>query len=426
MAVAFSGGRDSLALLHVAARSAALLGLRVVALHVHHGLMPEADQWVRRARRLCNRWRARGLPVSLVWHRVEGQPSKGQSVEAWARQVRYAALSDMARSCGAAVVLLGHHRRDQAETVLLQAMRGAGPRGLAAIPKLARREGLTWCRPWIDQPRELIDAYVRRHRLQPIEDRSNEDARFARNRLRLQVWPSLTESFPQAELALASLAAKAAEAAEVLSELAEIDGQACRRGESLSVHAWSVLSPARRANLLRAWLRGATGRGVAEALIRRLMAELPGCTQARWPVGDGVDIRLYRGRLQLIRARAQAQAPARLSIDLSSEGTVPVQAWGGGFIVTACSSHGIALDRLAHAELRAREGGETFQLAPDRPARRLKKQFQACEVAGDDRLAPLVWLDGALAFVPGVGIDARQWAPEGQPMATLRWYVDPS
>lgn len=426
MAVAFSGGRDSMALLHVAARSAALLGLHVAALHVHHGLMPEADDWVRRCRRLCDRWRARGLPVSLVWHRVEGQPSKGQSIEAWARQVRYAALSDMARSCGASLVLLGHHRRDQAETVLLQVMRGAGPKGLAAIPKLARREGLTWCRPWIDQPRAHIDAYVRRHRLKPIEDRSNEDARFARNRLRLMVWPSLTDSFPQAELALASMAAKAAEAAEALNELAEIDWQTCRSGEGLAMDAWRELSPARRANVLRSWLRRATGRGVAEVLVRRLMSELPGCSQARWPVGDGVDIRLYRHRLTLVQVRPRAQPPVRLGIDLSAEGRVPVPTWGGGFIVTRCTSRGIAVDRLTCAELRPREGGETFQFAPNRPARRLKKQFQACEVAGEDRMAPLVWLDAALAFVPGVGIDARQWAPEGQPMATLRWYVDPS
>lgn len=425
MAVAFSGGRDSLALLHVTARSAASLGLRVVALHVHHGLMPDADAWVRRARRLCNRWRSRGLPVTLMWRRVEDQPSKGQSIEAWARGVRYAALADMAHCCGATLVLLAHHRRDQAETVLLQALRGAGAKGLAAMPKSIRRHGLTWCRPWIDQPREHIEAYVRGHRLRATEDPSNADPRFARNRLRLQVWPALTDSFPHAEAALASTASMAAEAAQALAELAEIDWQACRSGDGLCTQAWSALSTSRRANLLRAWLRHTTGRGAGQALIQRLMSEIPGRVHARWPCFDGLEIRLYRGRLELVAVPASVHPKGRLTVDLSVLGQVPVAAWGGGFIITPCERGGIAIARLASAELRPREGGETLQLAPGRPARRLKKQFQASHVAGDDRSAPLVWVDGALAFVPGIGLDTRQWAPEGQPMVMLRWYSDP-
>ena len=223
VAVAFSGGRDSLALLHATCRVAQLLGLQVVALHVHHGLLPEADSWLRSAQQRCARWQRRGWPLRLRWARLEGSPAPGDSLEAWARQGRYGALGRLAKDEGATLLLLAQHRRDQAETLLLQALRGGGPAGLSAMPLVADRGGLRWARPWLGQPRTAIDAYVQRHRLQPVEDPSNDDPRLARNRLRLQVWPALTAAFGDAESTLAAAAQRAQEAAAALAELAAID-----------------------------------------------------------------------------------------------------------------------------------------------------------------------------------------------------------
>ena len=155
VAVAASGGRDSTALLHATARAARDLGLEVHALHVHHGLVADADAWLERLEAQCRRWRAAGLPVHFHSTRLDGRPARGESVEAWARRERYQALAAMARHAGCALVLLAHHRRDQAETFLLQALRGAGPAGLAAMPRRAERAGLTWARPWLAQPRWL-------------------------------------------------------------------------------------------------------------------------------------------------------------------------------------------------------------------------------------------------------------------------------
>jgi len=160
IAVAYSAGRDSTALLHATACAARELGVEVVALHVHHGLMKEADAWLRFAGQQVERWREAGLPVNLVSTRLGGKPSKGDSVEAWARRERRVALAHMAQAAGASAVLLAHHRRDQAETVLLQALRGAGPAGLAAMPRAVERDGLWWLRPWLDQPREAIEFSV--------------------------------------------------------------------------------------------------------------------------------------------------------------------------------------------------------------------------------------------------------------------------
>ncbi len=113
----------------------------------------------------------------------------------------------MAIEGGVDLVLLGHHRRDQAETLLLQALRGGGVAALSAMPKSVRRDGVTWARPWLEQPREAIEAYLRRHRLRWIDDDSNDDDRFARNRLRRRVWPALADAFTDAEGALAAAAA---------------------------------------------------------------------------------------------------------------------------------------------------------------------------------------------------------------------------
>ncbi|HJW10764.1 MAG TPA: tRNA lysidine(34) synthetase TilS, partial [Albitalea sp.] len=123
VAVAYSGGRDSTALLHATLKAAAAQGVQVLALHVNHRLSPHADAWQQHAQAQCERWAERGWPVRFVAQQLEGKPPKGESIEAWARQARYRALRNMALAHGATRVLLAHHRRDQAETLLLQALR---------------------------------------------------------------------------------------------------------------------------------------------------------------------------------------------------------------------------------------------------------------------------------------------------------------
>lgn len=292
VAVATSGGRDSTALLHAVTRQADDLGLNVVALHVHHGLQAAADEWLDHVRR-----QARRLGVRFAFERLTGQPAPGESVEAWARKHRYRALARMARAEGCSLVLLAQHRRDQAETFLIQALRGGGAAGLAAMPRVAEREGITWARPWLGNPRDAIEAYVRRHRLRFVEDPSNGDPRFARSRLR-ELWPALASAFGDAETTLARAAQRAAADAAVVAEVAEADlaalGAASR--EPLAVPAWSKLSPARRASVLRLWLANVLPVPAPETLVRRLCDELPGRHRARWPAGEA-DLVLARGRL---------------------------------------------------------------------------------------------------------------------------------
>ena len=425
VAVAYSGGRDSSALLHATLAAAQACGVSVVALHVHHGLNPHADEWLAHCASQCDRWRRRGRPLGFDSRRLDGRPARGESVEAWARRERYAALHEMALAHGAQLVLLAHHAQDQAETFLLQALRGAGAAGLAAMPRVALRDGVTWARPWLHCDAARVAAYVRRHRLRHVEDDSNADTRFARNRLRRAVWPALERAFPQAAASLAASAAHAQEARACADALAALDLARCAPGGPMDIGAWSALEPSeRRGNALRAWIAACTGAAPPASLVARLLVELPAPAPAQWPCAGQV-LQRYRGRL-----RVAARAPA--SRDAAREGGFPVArcgvyrapGWGGSLVVRRVASGGIGRSWLAQLRLAARTGGEQFQSAPGRPVRSLKKCFQAVGVPAWQRAAPLVYAAERLLYVPGLGMDARALAPAGTAQVALEWRAD--
>jgi tRNA(Ile)-lysidine synthase len=408
VAVAVSGGRDSMALLHCTARAARALAGEVIALHVHHGLLPEADAWAGQVERVCRRW-----SVRFALQHLAGKPARGESVEAWARSGRYRALAAMAHDAGSDLVLLAHHRRDQAETFLLQALRGAGPRGLAAMPQLIEREGIVWARPWLAMPDEVIDAYVRRHRLRFAQDPSNSDPRYARSRLRAHLMPTLEKSFPGGEASLAAAAARCAEAAQVLHEVARADQLAVGDGSAVRLVPWRALSEARRRNVLHAWLHDRLGRGAPQTLVDRLMRELPASGPAQWSC-EGTTLRRYRGRLEVA---VDPEAPK-----FAAEGGSTV----GGLQSIPVEEGGVPVALLRDARWQARSGGERFQRATGTPPRSLKKQFQAAGVPAWQRDAPLLYsADGRLLFVPGLGIDARVLAAPGEVQCSLAWVRRP-
>lgn len=422
--VAASGGMDSTALLHCVARAAAGVGVEVHALHVHHGLQPAADDWMRTVRQQCRRWSARGSEVHFHAHRVDSKPPAGASVEAWARSVRYGALGNLARDAGCGVVLLAHHRRDQAETVILQALRGAGAAGLAAMPAAIRRDGILWIRPWLDQPRSAIESYVQRWRLAPVADPSNRDPRWARSRLRSGVWPVLTAQFSEAETALAAVARHAQEARALADEIAAADLERVVDAGALQVAEWAWLSAVRRTNVLRHWLPQVCGAPVPETLVQRLARELPAARHGEWPA-PGTRLALHRGRLFACDAGPPTAAP-ELQIDLSQPGVHVLDGWAGALEVTRCSAGGVPADALAAAEVRPRLGGERFAMGPGRLARCLKKQFQAASVPRWLRGGPLVFGANGIVFVAGLGLDARACSWPGAPRVQLRWLADAS
>ena len=252
--VAFSGGLDSTVLLHLLVHLAKTTSLpELKAIHVHHGLQAAADAWPQQCQSVCD-----AMGVSLQVIRVHVQP--GASLERAARDARYEAFN--AATQAGDVLLTGQHRDDQAETLLFRLLRGAGVRGLAGMPRQRSLGSGHLLRPLLDVTRAQLQTYATEHGLSWIEDPSNEDCRFSRNYLRHQVFPALTERWPQATANMARSAAHLREAQGLLDELAHIDLAAAQIASefdwlgvpSLELAPLAALSAARQRNALSHWL----------------------------------------------------------------------------------------------------------------------------------------------------------------------------
>ncbi len=373
VAVALSGGRDSMALLDVLASLAGELRCIVSAAHVHHGLSPHADAWVAFCAAECA---ARGVPLSV--HRVEVARGGGRSLEASARAARYAALAAVA----ADVIALAHHADDQAETLLLQLLRGAGPAGLAAMPAYRTPgAGPGLLRPFLSLPRAATEACARARGVRWIEDESNADEGVKRNFLRRDVAPRLAAAFPGYPATLGRAAALQAEAARLQDDLAEQDARGLVEADSaagITLERDALIALFRRAphrarNLLRWFLRQ---HGLGAPSAARLAAMLDQLTLAPADarvrlVHAGAEVGFHRGR---IIVHPPAVAPFAVAWRGESALALPHGtlefAWRAGA--------GVAREALEDnaVTVRSRTGGERLRPAPGRPSRSLKRLLQ--------------------------------------------------
>lgn len=445
--MACSGGRDSLALLHALwSKVRCHPSFRILVLHVHHGLSPQADAWRDRLQRTCRRWQ-RGAEAELKFVPLTVKVDRGSAsgLEAEARARRYEALTQAAKREGARTIVLAHHRDDQTETVLLQALRGAGPAGLSAMPRQIERDGLLWIRPWLDRRRSEIESYSRRYRLHPVEDESNGDPRFARNRLRHLILPDLRRAFPQVDLALGTVARHAQDAATCLEDLARLDLSHCqgRDPSELSQVALMQLSAARRRNLLRFWLIEIAQSGVTDSLLIRLGHELAaetvrGAGRRRWALGPGRWVELHRQHLTCL-AEPEARPQEAVSIRAQRigpliEGERHVPGWPVGRLVVSEALPGepgireLRLRALGELQVISRQPGMQFQLTARSVPRALVKQFQVRDVHPALRSGPyLLTGSGELLFAPGLGLDGRFLdegsAQESGRLLTIHWVM---
>ena len=285
LAVAFSGGADSTALLLACAER---WPEQVEAWHVHHGLQAAADGFERHCAQLCAR-----LAVPLRVRRIDARHAPGESPEDAARRHRYACFDALARADKARTaiktVVIAQHADDQAETVLLALSRGAGLPGLAAMPAIWQRGDVIYRRPLLGVPGPAVRAWLRARGESWVEDPSNGDARYTRNRIRAQLLPALEAAFPQFRATLARSAAHAAQAQQVLDEVAAGDLLSC--GKPPAIAALQALSRPRQANVLRHWLRREHGQQASAAQLEELLSQLAACTtrghRIRLKVGQG-------------------------------------------------------------------------------------------------------------------------------------------
>uniref|UniRef100_UPI0033414052 tRNA lysidine(34) synthetase TilS n=1 Tax=Castellaniella defragrans TaxID=75697 RepID=UPI0033414052 len=277
IAVALSGGADSAMLALHAARAASEAGRPLHVFHIHHGLQADADHWQAHVHRL-----AAHLDVSCHSLRVEVS-IRGDGMESAARDARYGAFVRLAALTGVNTILLAHHRDDQAETVLLRLLRGAGPLALAAMAPEITRDGLRYLRPWLAVPRARIlrcaDRYGEHSGWRPVDDPSNADSRYTRAALRQRLAPVLDERWPGWRDILARHARQGRELAQLVDETVRMDWAGLDPAPDdmdFSLAAWRLLSPARQAQALRHWLGLHGLRPPSAARLDELMRQLRG------------------------------------------------------------------------------------------------------------------------------------------------------
>ncbi|MCA1322777.1 tRNA lysidine(34) synthetase TilS [Herbaspirillum sp. alder98] len=435
LALAYSGGLDSSVLLDAAAVMAARDGFRLIALHVHHGLSTDADGWLAHCRERCA-----ALGVSFDAECVQLDQGSGQGIEEVARVARYAALGRLCRQHGAQLLLTAHHQDDQAETVLLQLLRGSGLAGMSAMPSGQTAPALLGdadtviVRPLLGVTRKQIEAYASARQLAHVEDESNANVRYARNALRHRLMPVLEQDFAGYQQRLARTAVHAQNAQQLLQEIAELDLVQCRHEDHLLMPALRRLSEQRFFNLMRHWfgLRGMRMPSLAwmeQMRTQLLTAREESQLCVSHPDGE---VHRYRERVYLAPRRVlpdpDEEEPVVLPLPWQGEASLPVPHCYGVLhveVIDADDSVTPGLDaewlRAQPLEVRGRSGGERLRLAMNRPARSLKQQYQAADVPAWERpFLPLLFSGRNLLFAAGVGMDCTHLVTLG-PRVRLRW-----
>lgn len=358
--VGFSGGLDSTVLLHVLAQDEALRS-RLLAVHVNHGISPNANTWQEQSQSFC-------VALGVAFKCIQVQVDTSANVEERARTARYQAFSQVLTAGD--VLVLAHHRDDQAETVLMRLFRGAGVEGVAGMADRTLWSGYPLFRPLLDVSREDLEAYIQRHELHCVDDESNQDTAYTRNRLRHEILPALERAFPQLKQHLARTASHCQQAKQNLDDLARADYPHLEENK-LSITQLKQLSIARLTNVLRAWLRVHQVKMPAAVTFDRIIPEVIMAREDAESLVSwrGVAIRKYRDHLYLIQDKPSTLESQVLRLP---EGAV----------------------------VRYRVGGET--MVHNGQTKSLKKLFQEWGVPPWERDSiPLIYINGELKAVYG-------------------------
>ncbi|HET7547529.1 MAG TPA: tRNA lysidine(34) synthetase TilS [Usitatibacter sp.] len=415
--VALSGGLDSMVLLDALDRLARARGHALTAVHVHHGLSPNAEAWAAFCEAACGE---RGIACDV--ERVQVRRDGGEGLEAAAREARHAIYAARAE----AIVALAHHLDDQAETLLLQLLRGAGLRGLAAMAELRPIEGsrVALFRPLLAVPRAALREQASARRIAWIEDESNASLEHDRNYLRHEIAPRLDARFPGWRRAALRCAGHAAEAQSLLAVLGRLDGAPALAQAGLALDA--TLAPSRRANAVRAFLATEGLAMPSEARLAEIARQLyEARADARMRIAhDGATLVRHRGVAHVLRAEAQRGDAAAWRVGWSGEADLDLGPGHGRVRFTAASGAGIAAARCAAGDwhFAARRGGERMRLVAGGPTRTLKNLLHEAAIPEWQRSRlPLLFHAGRVAWVPGVGIAAEIACAPGEAGLVPAW-----
>ncbi|MFJ7565971.1 tRNA lysidine(34) synthetase TilS [Herminiimonas sp. NPDC097707] len=430
IAIAYSGGLDSAALLHLMHAYAQAHQIELFAFHVHHGLSPNADLWLAHCRQQCAE-----LNIAFDARKVQVGKNEKNGIEEAARLSRYAALGDMCRGHDVPLLLTAHHQDDQAETVLLQLLRGSGVAGLSGMDSanhaadLLGDAALLMGRPLLQVARLDVEKFVTTHSIRFVEDESNLDPRYARNALRHQVMPTLAQHFPGFQQRFARTAQHAQSAQRLLIELAAQDLTVCLDGACLDVTKLRQFSADRIDNMLRYWFGSRGVRMPSTSWLNEMRTQLLEAKHDAQLCVTHADchIRRHRDRVYLTPKLDPAmleQAPLAFRWD----GATAMQfAEFGGALFFEEAEQGVSAEWLREQALtlQLRSGGERLKPAWNRPTKSLKYHYQAGDVPAWEReRLPLVFAEKQLLFAAGIGMDCHSFSTETGMHIQLRWQFD--
>lgn len=404
--VAFSGGMDSTVLLHLLVEMKKAIPFELRAVHIHHGLSSAADQWARQCAEQCQRW-----GIELIIQKVNARSQVGESPEALARDLRYGAIGTLLSQHD--YLLTAHHQDDQAETVLLQLLRGAGPKGLAGMPRVKPLGAGFHGRPLLQVPRTDLNAYARERQLTWIEDESNQNQQLTRNFLRQTILPLFKNRWPTVTRTLGRVATVCAENQRLLDELMEshlLEVQGSVKN-TLSIKKLLTYSKEQQRHLLRAWCE-ALQYPLPTALILQqiqssfLTARPDKSPRLQW---QAVELRRFRDDLYLFVTQPPMARPF-LHWDFKQPLLLPD---GQYLYAKPMLGQGISAT-IKNVTIQFRKGGERCQFSAKTPHRTLKNCFQEWGVPPWLRAhVPLVYVENELIAVVGYFLN-QQFAAESQ------------
>ena len=414
--VGLSGGVDSIVLLHLFSQLRLVIPFDLSALHVHHGISQHADDWLIFCQHRCNE-----LNIPFIGQRANLNRNAASGLEAEARAARYQHYAQQVTD----FIALAHHRDDQAETLMLQLLRGAGAKGLAAMSKYRIQPNQpTYLRPLLDVDRSDIIAWAQAHQLNWVEDDSNTDTHYARNFLRHHFLPLLNQRYPAWRTTMARSASNLAEAATLLDELAAIDAQLGIDDQRLSCHHLRCLSPTRTRNLLRYFFTLHRTRMPSQARLDDMLAQLSHVQHNNHLAieHDEHTLYCYQDYAYLVKNKPRPGIQQRwlwqdtTSLILPLLGTLHFQPGLGT---------GIKREQLVDINIRLRSGGEVFRPDRKRPNRRLKDLFQLSHIPPWQRdYLPLIYSGDTLIHVPGIGTACKWQANQGEDSIEITWHAE--
>jgi tRNA(Ile)-lysidine synthase len=414
--VAYSGGVDSHVLLHILASHRETLSAPLSAIHIDHQIQSQSGDWALHCKAVCEELQ---MPFSVL--HVNGRARPGESPEAAARTARYRALAEWLPA--GAALLTAQHQDDQAETLLLQLFRGAGPRGLAAMPGVTPLGQGHLLRPFLDYRQADILDYARAHGLRWVEDPTNTDTRYDRNLLRQRLLPQLREHWPGLTQVLARAASLQADQAELAAVLAAQDLTTCLDAEQmncLSATRLRSLSAARQRNVLRHWIETSGFKLPSLDVLKRVEREVLPAREDATPLvhWTGTELRRYRQTLYVMAPLETADVSIRLPWD----GMQALNIADGTLSSKQVTGTGLRIDKNAKLEIGFRQGGEVVQPAGRAGHHTLKKLFQEWSIPDWERSRiPLVYQDNEIIAVAGQCICEGHAVAENEPGRQLIW-----